>query len=60
MEETLMTLENVILDQSIAGLLLFISQLLRARIRLFQKRFIPASMIAGVRGLFLGSDSIGS
>ena len=53
MEEPLMTLENVILDLSIAGLLLFISQLLRARIRLFQKLFIPASMIAGFLGLFL-------
>ena len=64
-----MTLENVILDLSIAGAMMFIGQLLRAKVRLFQELFIPASMIAGFLGLFLGkqflnilpfSDSIGS
>ena len=64
-----MTLENVILDLSIAGTMMFIGQLLRAKVRLFQELFIPASMIAGFLGLFLGkqflnvlpfSDSIGS
>ena len=64
-----MTLENVVLDLFVAGILLFIGQLLRSKIRFFQSWFIPASMIAGFLGLFLGkqflnilpfSDSIGS
>ena len=49
-----MTLENVVLDLFVAGILLFIGQLLRSKIRFFQSWFIPASMIAGFLGLFLG------
>lgn len=43
-------------DFSIAAVLILISQLLRSKIKLFQKLFIPASLLAGFIALFLGDQ----
>lgn len=39
---------------SVIGLLLFIAVILRTKVKLFKKLFIPASLIAGLLGLILG------
>lgn len=64
-----MTVYDFFIDFAIASVLILVGQLIRAKVKLFQEFFIPASMIAGFLGLFLGkqflnilpySDSIGS
>lgn len=64
-----MTVYSLLIDFAIAGGLIFFGQLLRSKISVFQKYFVPASLIAGFMGLILGangfnilpfSDSIGS
>jgi len=42
-----------------ASVLILIGQFLRAKVRFFQQFFIPASMIAGFLGLFLGPHFLG-
>lgn len=49
-----MTVFDVLIDFSIASLLILVGQFLRAKLKFFQEYFIPASMIAGFIGLFLG------
>lgn len=44
----------------ILGLLLLIGYILRLNVRLFQKYFIPSSVIAGLLGLLLGPQVLGS
>lgn len=39
-----------------ASVLLFIAQLLRAKIKIFQDLLLPSSVIAGLMGLFLGNQ----
>lgn len=64
-----MSVNDVLLDFAIASLFIMIGQLIRAKVKLVQKLFIPASMLAGFMALILGgqgfdvlpfSDSIGS
>ena len=64
-----MTVHDLFIDFALASGLILVGQLLRAKITLFQRFFMPASMIAGFLGLILGpsvlgilpfSDSIGS
>lgn len=44
------------LDFFWASLLLFIGQLIRTKVKIFQNLFIPASVIAGFLGMFLGDQ----
>jgi ESS family glutamate:Na+ symporter len=49
-----MTPYGMLMDFAIMSLLLFIAQILRARLRIVQKFLLPSSLIAGFMGLFLG------
>lgn len=51
--------ESMLLDFALISLLLFIAQLLRAKIKWVQKLFLPPAMIAGFIGLFLGNYFLG-
>lgn len=64
-----MSVYDLLLDFTFASILILISQFLRAKVTILQKLFMPASLIAGFLGLFLGkrflnvipfSDNIGS
>lgn len=64
-----MTVNDFLLDFAVASVFIMLGQLLRAKIKFFQRFFIPASMLAGFMGLafryllpgFLPmSDKIGS
>ena len=64
-----MSVYDFLIDFGIASALILVGQLIRSKVKFFQEFFIPASMIAGFIGLFLGkrflnvlpfSDSIGS
>lgn len=46
--------QNMLIDFAIMAALIFIGQLLRARIKWIQRLFLPPAMIAGFIGLFLG------
>ena len=48
------TVEALLLYISIIGLLLFVATLLRLKITLFKKMFMPASLLAGLIALLLG------
>lgn len=48
------TLQALLLYLSVVGLLLFIATLIRLKISLLRKLFIPASLLAGIIGLLLG------
>lgn len=54
-----MNVYNFLLDFAVASALILVGQLLRAKVRFFQRFFIPASMIAGFIGLLLGSHFLG-
>lgn len=49
-----MTVNDLLMDFTIASALILFGQLMRSKITFFQRFFIPASMIAGFIGLFLG------
>jgi len=51
-----MTIYDLLMDFAFASVLILISQYLRAKVKLFQFLFMPASMIAGFIGLFLGKQ----
>ncbi len=53
-----MTVTDFLLDFSIASVFILIGQLIRAKVPLVQKFFIPASMIAGFLALLLGSQAL--
>ena len=53
-------LVELMIDVGWLSLLLLVGKLLRAKILLFQKLFLPASIIAGFIGLFLGPYLLGS
>ena len=64
-----MSVNDFLLDFAVASLFIMAGQLIRAKIKLVQKFFVPASMIAGFMALALGgqglnvlpfSESIGS
>lgn len=46
-----MSVYDLLIDVAIASILILAGQLLRAKIPVFQKFFVPASMIAGFIGL---------
>lgn len=54
-----MSVNDILLDFAIASLLIMIGQLIRAKVRLVQKLFIPASMLAGFMALLLGDQRLG-
>lgn len=45
---------DLLMDFAIMSILLFVSQLLRAKVMIFQKLLLPSSLVAGFFGLFLG------
>ncbi|QDR79693.1 sodium/glutamate symporter [Sporomusa termitida] len=47
---------TMLLDFCIVAGLLFVGQLLRAKLRIIQNLYLPASVIAGVLGILLGSQ----
>lgn len=49
-----LTFYSLIVDFAIASLFLLIGQWIRAKVRIVQKFFLPASILAGFMGLFLG------
>ncbi len=51
--------QDVLMDFSWASLLLLIGYFLRAKVKIFQKLFIPVSVIAGLLGLLLGASVLG-
>lgn len=53
------TLDSVFLYTAILGLLLLAATILRVKIPLLKKLFIPASLIAGILGLILGPHVLG-
>ncbi|MBQ7222586.1 MAG: sodium:glutamate symporter, partial [Bacteroidales bacterium] len=46
-------------DLGLIGLLLLIGKLVRVKVRIVQKLFIPPSLIAGLLGLILGPEVLG-
>lgn len=54
-----MKLNDVLLDFAFVSLLLLISFLLRNKIKILQKYFIPSALIAGFLGMFLGPQVLG-
>lgn len=49
-----MTFYTLLVDFTLASILIFISMFMRSKIKFFQRNFIPASLIAGFLGLALG------
>ena len=49
----------VLMDFSYMSILLIIAQFMRAKIKFLQNFFIPASLLAGLLGLFLGPQFLG-
>ena len=47
---------NILYDFCIMSALLFVSKLIRAKVRFIQKLYIPSALIAGFLGLFLGKQ----
>lgn len=54
-----MTLWDVLVDVSWMGILIVIGQLLRAKVTLFQKFFIPAGLLAGILAFIFGPGILG-
>lgn len=54
-----MTLWDVFIDVSWIGILIVLGQLLRAKVSLFQKLFIPASLLAGILAFIFGPNVLG-
>ena len=46
----------ILTDFAIAGALILVSQMLRAKIKFLQSFFIPASLLAGLIALILGNQ----
>lgn len=49
---------NLLTDTALLGALMLVGQLLRAKVKIFQKLLMPASLIGGFIGLFLGPSGI--
>ena len=50
---------DVVKDFGIASILLLVGYLIREKVKLFQKLYIPASVIGGIIGLLLGASVLG-
>ena len=48
----------VLMDFAIASVFILIGQLIRSKVKLVQRYFVPASMIAGFLALALGSQGL--
>ena len=53
------SLDSLLFSTSLLGLLIFVGVILRLKIGILKKLFIPASLIAGALGLVLGQYGIG-
>lgn len=53
-----MTVNDFLLDFALASLFIVLGQLIRAKVSLVQKFFVPASMIAGFIALALGTQGL--
>ena len=53
-----MSVNDFLLDFAVASLFIMAGQLIRAKVKLVQKFFVPASMIAGFMALALGSQGL--
>lgn len=53
-----MSVNDFLLDFAFASLFIVIGQLIRAKVPLVQKFFVPASMIAGFIALVLGNQGL--
>lgn len=53
-----MSVYTLMQDFAIAGAFILIGQFLRAKITVFQKLFLPASLIAGIIGMALGPNGL--
>ncbi|MFD2829124.1 sodium/glutamate symporter [Corticicoccus populi] len=51
-----MTINTLLVDFACASILILIGMFLRSKITLFQRSFIPASLLAGFLGLLLGPE----
>lgn len=51
--------QDILMDFSLAGLLLLVGYYLRAKVKVLQTFFIPVSVVAGVVGLLLGEQVLG-
>ncbi|PAB60715.1 sodium/glutamate symporter [Anaeromicrobium sediminis] len=49
---------NMLMDFALMSILLFMAQLMRAKIKLIQNLYLPSSLVAGFIGLFLGKQFI--
>ena len=54
-----MSVTDILVDFAIASFFIAVGQLLRAKVPLVQKFFIPPSMIAGFIALALGAQGLG-
>lgn len=54
-----MTVADLLIDFGIASVLILIGQLMRSKLKIFQKFFIPASVLAGFLGLIFGPNVLG-
>lgn len=50
---------NLLYDFAIAAALLFVSKIIRVKLGFIQKSYVPAALIAGFLGLFLGEQFLG-
>ena len=55
-----MNLTDVAIDIAIVSVLLLFGFVIREKIPFFRKYFIPASLVAGILGLLLGPQVLGS
>lgn len=55
-----MTLMDVVQDFAVVSILLFVGYILRMKIKLFQRLFIPSCILGGIVGLLLGPQVLGS
>ncbi len=53
------TLKYILLSLGVAGAFLLLGLLLRSKVKVFQKLFLPASVIGGFIGLLLGPEVLG-
>src|SRR5690606_14279236 len=53
------SLDSLLFSTSLLGLLIFVGVILRLKVKILKKLFIPASLIAGVLGLILGQYGFG-
>lgn len=54
-----MTIQDFVIDFAFASILVLIGQFLRSNLKIFQKFFIPASVLAGFLGLIFGPNGLG-